>query len=100
MLELSPFEPLNLVLIAALNPIVAIVGFVMGRTASEWRKLLLAGFSAALAGAVAIWVAVAVGFLPARGIGGEAGVFVASIGIGTLWAALGYWLAPGGRRQR
>ena len=93
MLELTPFAPLNLIVIAALNPVVIVVGFLMGRAADQWQKLLIAGFAAAFAGAIALWLAVAAGLLPAHGIGGEAGVFVASIVTGTLWAALGYWLA-------
>lgn len=84
------FSPLNLVLIAALNPVVAIVGFAMGRNCDQWKKLLLAGFAAALAGAVAIWLAVWMGVLIAKGIGGEAGVFVFSIGFGLAWATIGY----------
>ncbi|MEO1720546.1 MAG: hypothetical protein AAFR23_10025, partial [Pseudomonadota bacterium] len=91
MIELSPFEPVNLFVIAALNPIVAIVGVWMGYRSDSAKKLLIAGFAAALAGAAALWAFVYFGFVTARGIGGEAGVFAISIALGTLWAAFGYF---------
>ncbi|MEL6298322.1 MAG: hypothetical protein AAFQ45_07110 [Pseudomonadota bacterium] len=90
MLELTPFAPMNVVLLAVLNPVVAIVGFMMGRTADQWGKCIIAGFAAALAGSVLLWFAVFFGLVPARGIGGEAGVFVVSIVAGTIWATLAY----------
>ncbi|MEL6290162.1 MAG: hypothetical protein AAFQ44_00010 [Pseudomonadota bacterium] len=92
MFELSMFAPVQLILIAALNPVVAIVAFLMGRACDDWKKLLLAGFAAALAGAAAVWIAVYTGFLIAKGIGAETGVFVFSIFFGVLWSALGYAL--------
>ncbi|MEM1307037.1 MAG: hypothetical protein AAGG99_05895 [Pseudomonadota bacterium] len=94
MIELSPFSPLGIVLIAALNPVVAIVAIAMGRRSDSAGKLLIAGFAAALAGAAAVWLAVFIGLLPARGIGGEAGVFALSVITGTIWAAVGYAFRP------
>ncbi len=94
---LQPFDPFSLVLIALLNPAVIIVGFVMGRSANQVQKLVVAGFAAACAGAILVWLAAYVDILPARGVGGEAGLFVMQLLLGTLWAALGYKLRP---RQR
>ncbi len=90
MIELTPFAPLNVVLLGVLNPVVAVIAFVMGRHADQWGKCVLAGFVGALAGAIVLWFAVRVGLVPARGLGGETGVFVVSFIAGTLWATLGY----------
>lgn len=93
MFELSPFHPLNLALIALVSPIVIVVGFLLGRRADQWQKLIIAGFAAAFANAIALWFAVRFGALTAKGIGGEAGVFVLAFLFGTLWATLGYLTA-------
>lgn len=89
MVELSPFRPFDLLILALLNPVVIAVGFWLGRNSDQWQKVLVAGFAAALAGAVAIWCAVLVGLVVAHGVGGEAGLFVISIVVGTFWAAVG-----------
>ena len=93
---LQPFDPAALLLLALLNPAVVLVGFLMGRAADQPQKLLIAGFVAALAGAGLVWLAAYLKVVPARGIGGEGGLFVMQIPIGMAWAALGYWLR---RRQ-
>lgn len=93
---MQPFDPGALVQIALLNPVVALVGFLMGRAANQPQKLIIAGFAAAIAGAVVIWLAAWLRVLPARGLGGEAGLFVLQFVIGTVWAAVGYYL--GGKR--
>lgn len=87
---LQPFHPEALVLIAALNPAVILVGFLMGQRADQWQKLIVAAFVAALAGAVAVWLGAWLRILPARGLGGEAGLFVLQMMFGLIWAALGY----------
>ncbi|MEM7774170.1 MAG: phosphatidylglycerophosphatase [Pseudomonadota bacterium] len=90
MIELSPFRPLDLTLIALLNPVVILIGFWMGRRADQWQKLVVAGFAAAFVSAMMIWFAVWLGLVVAKGIGGEAGAFVLSMLFGTLWAVIGY----------
>lgn len=90
MAGLAPFDPVALVVIAALNPAVIIVGLLMGRRADQRQKLIIAAFVAALAGAGLVWVAAFLGLLPARGLGGEAGLFVLQMLTGLLWAALGH----------
>ena len=90
---MKPFDPGALVLIAFLNPVVALVGFLMGRAADQPQKLIIAGFTAAIAGAAVIWFAAWTRLLGARGIGGEAGLFVLQFVIGTAWAAIGYYFA-------
>ena len=94
---LQPFDPLAIVILAALNPAVIVVGFLMGRTADQWQKLVVAGFVAALAGAVVVWFGAFFGVLPARGLGGEAGSFALGIVFGTVWAAIGYAVRRAGR---
>lgn len=90
MTGLQPFDPVSVFLIAALNPVVIAVAFLMGRAADQWQKLIVAGFAAALAGSIFVWMAALTGILPAKGIGGEAGVFVFEFLLGMLWAWVGF----------
>lgn len=87
---LQPFDPAALVLVAALNPAVILVAFLMGRAADQSQKIVVAAFAAAVAGAALIWIAAFLKLLPARGVGGEAGVFALQFIFGIGWAALGY----------
>ncbi len=93
MLELSPFQPLQLALMALLSPVVIAVAVGMGRRADQWQKTLIAGFAAACVNAVAVWLAVWLGLINAKGIGGEAGLFAFAVIFGTVWAAIGYRFA-------
>ena len=98
MTGLQPFDPASLVVVALLNPAVVIVGFLMGRAADQPQKILVAGFAAACAGSGLIWLAAFTKILPARGVGGEAGLFVIQLALGIAWAALGYyWQRRSGR---
>lgn len=90
--EMAMFDPVSLFLVALLNPAVILVGVLMGRSCDQWQKLILAGFAAALAGAIVTWLAVRLGILEAQGAGGSAGVFIFSFFLGTAWAALAYAL--------
>lgn len=95
--SIMPFDPFALLLIALLNPAVIAVGIYMGLHADQWQKLPIAGFVAAIAGAVLVWLAVQLGVLPARGAGGESGLFVMQFLIGTAWATGAWWW---GKRRR
>ncbi len=79
-------------LIAALNPVVIVVAFLMGRRADQWQKLIVAAFAASLAGYALYWLAAAVGLMPVHALGGEAAVVMMQFLLGLLWAGLGYWL--------
>lgn len=92
MTGLQPFDPTALLLIALLNPVVALVGFLMGRSADQPQKIIVAAFAAALAGSVMIWIVTWLRILPARGSGGEAGLLVLQMLVGLAWAFLGYAL--------
>lgn len=94
MTGLQPFDPWSVLLIAALNPVVIAVAFIMGRTAGEWRKIVVAAFAAALAGSVALWVATFAGLVPAKGVGGEGGVFLLQCVLGLFWAWTGFATRP------
>lgn len=94
MIELQPFHPLSVVLIALLNPVVIAVALLMGRAANQWQKLIVAAFSAACAGSLLVWIAAFIGVLPAKGIGAEAGVFVTQFLFGLVWAFIGYRFLP------
>lgn len=93
MAGLQPFDPWSLLMIAALNPAVIATGVLMGRAADQWQKLVVAGFVAALAGAALVWLGAFFRILPARGLGGEAGLFVLQYALGLVWSAVGYWTA-------
>ncbi len=90
---LQPFDPASLVLIALLNPAVILVGLLMGRAADQWQKLIVVAFVAALSGGALVWAAAFLKLLPAQGLGGEAGLFVMQLGLGLVWAAVGFWSA-------
>ena len=92
MAEIQPFDPLTLVLIALLNPVVIAVAFVMGRKADQWQKIPIAAFAASFAGFILYWLVAAVGLLPIHALGGEAGVVVLQFVFGLVWAGLGYRL--------
>lgn len=92
-IALQPFDPVSVVKIAVLNPFVWIVGFVMGRQADQWQKVLVAGFAAALVGYGAVWIATFVGLLEAKGIGSATGVFMIDFLIGMFAAWVGYIFA-------
>lgn len=94
---LEPFHPTALVIFAAINPAVIIVGFLMGRACDQWQKLVVAAFVAAIAGAALIWLLAFFALLPVRGLGGEAGLFILNLMFGLAWAAIGY--ATAGRRR-
>ena len=90
MTGLQPFDPAALVVIALLNPAVAIIGFLMGRAADQPQKIVVAAFLAALAGAVLIWIGAYFKIVPVRGSGTEAGLLVMHMIVGLAWATLGY----------
>lgn len=93
-MQIVPFDPWTLVLIAVLNPAVIIVAFLMGRRADQWQKLIIAAFAAALAGFVLYWLVVYVGLMPVHALGGEAAMLIMGFFLGLFWSALGYWTAP------
>ena len=89
-MEIHPFDPMTLVLIAALNPVVIIVAFLLGRRADQGQKLIIAAFAAALAGFIPYWIVSAVGWLPVHALGGEAGLVLLQSAFGLIWAGIGY----------
>lgn len=91
---MQPFDPWSLVLIALLNPVVWAVGFFMGQHIDQWQKYPVAGFAAALAGYIAIYLAVFVGLLSSQGIGGATGIFVIDIFVGMFAAFIGSRFRP------
>lgn len=92
MTGLKPFDPMALVFIAALNPVVIATAFLMGRKADQWQKIIVAAFAAALAGFVLVFLATFVRILPAKGLGGEAGLVALQFMFGLVWATIGYQL--------
>lgn len=94
MIEINAFEPLTLILLAALNPAVIAVAFLMGRRADQWQKLIIAAFAASLAGFVLYWLGGQVGLFKVHALGGEAAMFMLQCVFGLVWSVLGYWVRP------
>lgn len=97
MISLKMFDPVTLVVLAALNPAVIVVGFTMGLKADQWQKLIVAALAAALAGFVLLLFAVLVGAVHREGVGGEAGIVALQVVFGFFWALAGFLMA---RRMR
>ena len=80
-----------MLLAAVLNPVVALVALWMGSSASQWQKVPVAAFAAALAGWLVLYIAVRLGWGPAIDVRrASAGVVVAQFLVGLVWAAIGY----------
>lgn len=94
MISITSFDPVTLVLLAALNPATIAVAFFMGRRADQWQKVFVAAFAAALAGFLLYWLGGQIGLFQVRALGGEAAIFMLQFVFGHVWAALGYWLRP------
>jgi hypothetical protein len=92
MIPINSFDPLTLVLLAALNPAVIAIAFLMGRSADQWQKLPVAAFAAALAGFLLYWVGGQIGVFSIHAIGGEAFLLTLGFVFGLVWAMLGYVL--------
>ena len=98
MVDLKSFDPTTLVVLAALNPAVIIVGFYMGLKADQWQKLIVAALAASLSGFLLLYFAIFVGAIHASSFGGEAGIVLLQVIFGLLWAIAGYLLAKRLRR--
>ena len=86
---------LNVVLLTALlNPVAIAVAFWMGCSADQWQKIPVAAFAASAAGTAAVYVAARLG-VPgaATTVRAEAGIFIAQLVPGLVWAAAGYGFA-------
>lgn len=92
-MEIVAFDPVTLIKLALLNPVVIVVAVMMGRRCDQWQKLILAAFVAAISGFAVYWLAAAVGLLPIHALGGEAALLTVQFVAGLAWAALGYWIA-------
>ncbi len=91
-MEIKPFDPQTLVMIALFNPVVIVVAFVMGRKADQWQKIIVAAFAASLAGLILYWLVAEVGLMPIHAIGGESALLLMQLVLGLVWASLGYFL--------
>ena len=75
MISINSFDPLTLVLIAALNPATIAVAFLMGRRADQWQKLPVVAFAASIVGFILYWLSGQVGLVKVHALGGEAALF-------------------------
>lgn len=93
-MEIRPFDPTTLLLIALLNPAVIVVAFMLGRRADQWQKIIVAAFAASLAGFALYWLVAQVGLMPIHALGGEAGIVLMQTLFGLVWASIGYAMRP------
>ncbi|WP_295556649.1 hypothetical protein [uncultured Hyphomicrobium sp.] len=90
MIAINSFDPLTLVLLAAINPAVIVVAVLMGRSADQWQKLPVAAFAASVAGFLLYWIGGQVGLFSIHAVGGEAALVMLGFVFGLAWATLGY----------
>lgn len=90
--DLQPDVPLlEVALYAIFNPATIAVAFWLGQKADEKSKLLIAAFGGAIAGVVVLYFAALFKIWDAPTLGrAAAGVFVASILSGLVYARIGY----------
>ena len=91
MIAINPFDPITLALIALCNPATIGIGFLMGRSADQLQKLIVAAFAAALGGFILYWLAAFVGVFQVHAVGGEGGLMVMQLVFGFVWACVGYF---------
>ena len=79
----------QMVLVALLNPAAIATGFVIGRRADQWQKLVIGGFAAGFAGLAFVWLMDKLGLYVGdmRSVGG---VFALSFLVGVIWSLVGY----------
>ena len=88
---IEPVALKTVLLAALLNPAVVVVALWMGSRASQWQKLPVAAFAAAMAGWLVLYVVVKLGWSAVADAGrASAGVLVAQFLIGLAWATVGY----------
>ncbi len=90
LVALKPFDPVSLILIGLLNPIVIAIAVLMGRNADQPQKLVVAAFAASLAGVIFIWLLTNFKILPVHGFGQTSGLLIVQFLIGLVWAWVGF----------
>jgi hypothetical protein len=93
-MEIKPFDPATIVLIALFNPAVIGVAVWMGRRADQWQKLPVVAFAAALAGFALYWLVTMLQLVPVHALGGEAGLVALQFLFALVWAVIGYLMRP------
>lgn len=90
MIAINSFDPMTLVLLAAVNPAVIIVALLMGRSADQWQKLPVAAFAASVSGFLLYWLGGQFGLFAIHAVGGEAALIMLGFVFGLVWATIGY----------
>lgn len=89
----APVDLMAVLMAGALNPVVYVVAFLMGRKADQWQKIPVAGFAAATIGSAVVYVMVRLGLLGMSNTGrAAAGIFIVEMLAGMVAAALAYLL--------
>lgn len=92
--EIPNINLVHLLTIAALNPALIAVAYVMGRRCDQAGKLLLAAFAASAAGMALYYIGALAGIAPlAHLIRAAAGLFIASFLFALVYAGLAYTFA-------
>lgn len=86
---------LSIILYAVFNPATVVVAFWLGRNADQLGKLILAAFAGAIAGIAVLYLGAILGIGSAPTLGrAAAGIFVASLIAGLIYARIGYAFRP------
>ena len=90
-----PEELKDILLLAIMNPATLAAGFLVGRSADQVQKVIVAAFVGGIAGVLFAGLLMAVGLYPPK-VRLLSGVFVAAAIAGMIWAWIGFVTRPRG----
>ena len=92
--DFQPDVPLSEVLLYGIfNPATIIVAFMLGKRADDKAKIMIAGFGGAVAGVALLYLVTLLRIWDAPTLARAAvGVFIVSLVVGFIYAAIGYAL--------
>jgi hypothetical protein len=90
--DFQPDVPLTeVVLYGILNPATIVVAYMLGQRADDKAKIMIAGFGGAVAGVALLYIVTLLRIWDAPTLGrAAAGVFIVSLVVGFIYAAIGY----------
>jgi hypothetical protein len=86
--ELPP-ELKEVIALSVMNPGTILAGFLIGRRADQWQKIVVGAFASGIAGALVGWILWVAGFTEIM-LRSLTGVFVLSSLLGVIWTWIGF----------